>query len=374
MIRNLLIFFVVTNGYLYLKLRAGFGSGRWNWIYLTWALVGAGLPFASRMGMLGSGRTSEVMFALSFTWVAMVGMACLGFFFMDVFSLAARVIEKLTKTQTPFYSRFFVPSKCVPVTLFFIVAVIIYSFYEAWAVRRVDLVFETSKLPDGVRRLRLVHLTDIHIGGVYTLGRLARVMDIVRSAEPDLLVMTGDLVDGDMSFRSREAELLATHGAKYGAFSIPGNHDFYSGIDQALQFMKRANLSVIRDDRVDVAGISIIGLDDPAKFGRGSLGPERLPQGVTLPEDKFVLLLKHRPQALEIKKGKIDLQLSGHTHGGQIWPFGYLVKWINKHVQHLSYRGDSAVYVSNGAGFWGPPLRFLTPPEVTVIDLVKKPR
>jgi predicted MPP superfamily phosphohydrolase len=291
---------------------------------------------------------------------------------MDALSLAARVVEKCTKI--PLNSRFFAPNKCVPVTLFLILSVVLYSFYEAWAVRRVDLVLETSKLPEGIGRLRLVHLTDIHIGGVYTLGRLAKVMDIVRSAEPDLLVMTGDLVDGDMSGRSREAELLTTHGARYGAFSIAGNHDFYSGIGQALQFMERANLSVIRDSRVDVAGISIVGLDDPAKFGRGSVGldGERLPQGVTFPEGKFVLLLKHRPQVLAGTEGKFDLQLSGHTHGGQIWPFGHLVRWVNKHVQHLSHRGDSTLYVSNGAGFWGPPLRFLTPPEVTVIDLIKK--
>jgi predicted MPP superfamily phosphohydrolase len=371
LIRNLLIFFVVTNAYLYWKLRSGFGNGPWNWVYVPWALTAAVLPFVSRMGLLGSGRGAEVVFALSFTWVAIVGMACIGFFFMDALSLAARVVDQFTKLSL--HSRFFAPRKCVPATLLLIVMVVLYSFYEAWAVRRVDLVLETSKLPEGVERLRLVHLTDVHIGGVYTLRRLAKVMDIVRSAEPDLLVMTGDLVDGDMSARGREAELLATHGARYGAFSIPGNHDFYSGIDQALRFMTRANLSVIRDSRVDVAGISIIGLDDPAKFGRGiSLAVERLPAGVALPDDKFALILKHRPQVLEGTEGKFDLQLSGHTHGGQIWPFGYIVKWINKHEQHLSYKGDSAVYVSNGAGFWGPPLRFLTPPEVTVIDLVRK--
>jgi predicted MPP superfamily phosphohydrolase len=370
LIRNVLIFFVVTNVYLYRKLFLGFGSGLWNWLYLPWAFLAAALPFASRMGMFGSGRMSEIVFALSFTWVAIVGMACVGFFFMDAVSLAARLVDGFTGASL--CSRFFAPRKCVPITFFLIVAVVLYSFYEAWAVRRVDLTLETPKLPEGVERLRLVHLTDVHIGGVYTLGRLARVMDIVRSAEPDLLVMTGDLVDGDMSYREREAELLTTHGAKYGAFTIAGNHDFYSGINQAVQFMARANLSVIRDSRVDVAGIAIIGLDDPAKFGRGVLDGEFLPEGVAFPDDRFVLLLKHRPQVLEGTEGKFDLQLSGHTHGGQIWPFGYIVKWVNKHVQHLSYWGGSAVYVSNGAGFWGPPLRFLTPPEVTVIDLVKR--
>jgi predicted MPP superfamily phosphohydrolase len=321
--------------------------------------------------MLGSGRAAEVAFALSFTWVAIVGMACVGFFFMDVSLLAARIFEKFTKI--PLRSRFFTPSKCVPVTLVLIASAVLYSFYEAWAVRRVDLTLETSKLPEGVQSLRLVHLTDIHIGGVYTLGRLRKVMDIVRRAEPDLLLMTGDLVDGDMSFRRAEAELLNTHGAKFGAFAVTGNHDFYSGIGQAVDFTERAGFSLLRDRQTEAAGIVIAGLDDPARFGRGILAPGRPPENLELPRDKFVLLLNHRPQLPEGLEGSFDLQLSGHTHGGQIWPFGYVARRMNNHVQHLSRQGDSAVYISNGAGFWGPPLRFLTPPEVTVIDLVRKP-
>ena len=375
MIHTLLIFFAVTHAYLYWKLYSGFGSGPWSWIFPPWAFTAAALSFASRMWMLGSGRASEWVFALSFTWSAIVGMACIGFLFADAMSLAAYIFEKCT--PMPLYSRFFMPRRRVPVTLVLIVLAVLYSFYEAWAVRRVDLVLETSKLPGGAGRLRIVHLTDVHIGGVYTLGRLAKVMDIVRSAKPDLLAITGDLVDGDMSFRGREAELLSTHGARYGAFAVTGNHEFYSGIDQAVEFMTRAKLSLIRDSRVDVAGISIIGLDDPAKRGRNfavSLDAEPLPEGLTFPEDTFALLLKHRPQPpQDAAFGRAaDLQLSGHTHGGQIWPFGYIARRVNKHVQHLSRRGDAAVYVSNGAGFWGPPLRFLTPPEVTVIDLVKK--
>ncbi|MDR2137355.1 MAG: hypothetical protein LBO68_03615, partial [Synergistaceae bacterium] len=181
-------------------------------------------------------------------------------------------------------------------------------------------------------------------------------------------------------FRQPEAELLSTHGARFGAFAVTGNHDFYSGAEQATAFIEGVGFSLLRDEQTEAAGLVIVGLDDPAKFGRGIFGPGHLPN-LRLPEDKFVVLLNHRPQVPEgvegkmggRMEGKIDLQLSGHTHGGQIWPFGYVVKWVNKHTQHLSYRGDSAIYVSNGAGFWGPPLRFLTPPEVTVIDLVRKP-
>ncbi|MDR2137177.1 MAG: metallophosphoesterase, partial [Synergistaceae bacterium] len=194
-----------TNVYLYWKLRSGFGGGVWNRLYLTWALVGAVLPFLFRAGFLGSGRAPEVLFALFFTWVAIVGMACMVFFAVDALSLMVRLADWAMGTS---FHRFFAPRKRVPAALALVAAIVFYSFYEAWAVRRVDLTLETPKLPEGIERLRLVHLTDVHIGGVYTAGRLRKVMDIVRSAEPDLLLMTGDLVDGDMSFRRAEAELL----------------------------------------------------------------------------------------------------------------------------------------------------------------------
>ena len=384
MIRNVLIFLAATHLYLYLKLRSGFGGGRWELFYLACAALGAASPFAARMGLLGRGRFAEIAFALSFTWVAIVGMVCVGFLIVDAASLAARAVDFLTEgilapqgRKLDLVSRFFDPRKSVPVTLLLIAAVVGYSFFEAWDVRRADLTLATSKLPEGVGRLRLVHVTDVHLGGVYTLGRLERVMKIVAEAEPDILVLTGDLVDGDMRFREREANLLAaaTRSARYGAFAVTGNHEFYADIDQALSFMNRAGLTVLRDSRADAAGIAIVGLDDPTKYGWGLSHVEKLPEGLVLPADRFVLLLKHRPQVIEGTVGKFDLQLSGHTHGGQIWPFNHVVRWVNGHTQHLSFRGDneeSAVYVSNGAGFWGPPLRFLVPPEVTVIDLVKK--
>jgi len=323
------------------------------------------------MGYFGVGRHVGVLFDLSFTWAAIVGMGCVGFLFMDVASLAARLSDRLAGTN--FKLRFFNPRKYVPVTLLLLLVVLLYSYYEAWNVKRIDLVIETSKLPEGTPSLRLVHIADVHLGKTFTAGRFGKIMDIVRSAEPDIFVITGDLIDGDISILKEDARLLASHGAKYGAFGVTGNHEFYVGIEETVEFAKHANFVLLRDAQVDVAGITILGLDDPAKWGRrgGMSVTETLPDGLYFPEDRFVLLLKHRPQVIEGSEGKFDLQLSGHTHGGQIWPFNYAVRWVNKHVQHLSYKGTSAVYVSNGAGFWGPPMRFLAPPEVTVIDLVK---
>ena len=369
MLRYVFGFIAVTHLFLYLKLRSGFGGGWWGAAYVLWAVLCTATPFVSRMGYLGAGRPPEIAFALAFTWIALVGMACVGFVFMDAATLAARLIDWLAGTD--FRAVFFDPRKSVPVTLLLLLAVVLYSYYEAWNVRRVDIVIETPKLPEGTERLRIAHLTDVHLGGLYTTGRFRRVMDIVRLAEPDILVLTGDVVDGDMNFWEEEIELLASHGAKYGAFAVTGNHEVYVGVEKASDFMSRAGVVLLRDAMANVAGIAILGLDDPAHRGRMAYGPQALPDGLHFPEDRFVLILKHMPQLIEGSEGKFDLQLSGHTHGGQVWPFGRVTQWVNGHEQGLSNREGSAVYVSNGAGFWGPPLRFLTPPEVTVIDLVR---
>jgi predicted MPP superfamily phosphohydrolase len=218
-------------------------------------------------------------------------------------------------------------------------------------------------------------LTDVHLGGVFALERFRKVMDIVRTAKPDLLLISGDLLDGEADFLrtglQKEAEMLSTHGARFGAFAIAGNHEFRLGVARAEDFARRAGVVLLRDAQTDVAGITLVGLDDPAKFGRNVFEIPRLPEGLTFPEDKFTLLLKHRPGVLPETEGKFDLQLSGHTHGGQIWPYHYAVKWFYGYVQGLSYKGSGAVYVGNGTG--GPPLRFLAPPEVVVIDLIRTP-
>jgi predicted MPP superfamily phosphohydrolase len=329
---------------------------------------------AVRSGYFVTGRLSEVLFGLNFTWIALVGMACVAFFFMDMGSLAARLIDRLAGSN--FQPRFFDPRKSVPVTLVLLLAVVLYSYYEALNVRRVDLVIETSKLPEGMDRLRLTHLTDIHFGGLYTAAHFRRVMDIVLSSEPDILVMTGDVVDGDMSFWEEETKLLASHGAKYGAFAVTGNHEFYRmGIEQTADWKRRAGFVFLRDARVDVAGIAIIGLDDRPIWGMSE--PDTLPTGLYFPEDRFVFLLRHKPRVIEGTEGKFDLQLSGHTHGGLVRIPGLLNGLVApgqgafpKQAGGVYQHGDTSLVISRGLSrHWLRP-RVFTRPEVVVIELM----
>ena len=353
-----MVFTAAFHLYLCWKLRAAFGSGRW--ILFFWggfALISAFLA-ARYYEFLGDGRFFEVFFALAFTEFVVAGMLCVVFVLTEIFRGLLFLWDKAAKTHV---ESLVTPRRTAVFSLVFVFCAVVYGYYEAWNVREVRVVVPTGKLPLGTGRLRIVQLSDVHIGGLYPIRHLEQVMEMVRAAEPDIFVITGDLADGDMTDRRREAALLAGHGARHGAFAVVGNHEYYVGLEQSMAFMERAGLTVLYDQAAEAAGIAIFGLDDLTTVWPVSL---RAAGG------RFTLLLKHRPQVLKTSRGKFDLQLCGHTHGGQLWPVGPLQEKLQGFVQGLSKDGEHFVYVSNGTGYWAVPLRIFAPPEVTVIDLV----
>ncbi|MDR3278946.1 MAG: metallophosphoesterase [Synergistaceae bacterium] len=359
-----LLTFYILHIYVYWKFRQCFVEKRLpvgSFAYFAWATFISAFPLALRYDMIDSGaRVSEILFALTITDFVIVGMAASSLVLTDVLKLCLMLRDRTVGNNA---ESFITPRRSAVFTLVVVFCVSLYGFFEASRVRRVDLVIPADKLPAGTERLRIVQISDIHIGGLYWAGHLERAMEIVRSAEPDIFVVTGDLVDGNMDHRSRESELVASHGAKYGAFAVTGNHEYARDIDQAVDYIKRSGLTLLEGQAAQAGGIAIVGLDDMA---------ERWPLTLEVPDDLFVLLLKHRPQVPENSEGKFDLQLSGHTHGGQIWLFNASMHRHYDFTQGLSKRGESYVYVSNGTGFWGPPIRMFAPPEVTVIDLVRE--
>jgi predicted MPP superfamily phosphohydrolase len=201
------------------------------------------------------------------------------------------------------------------------------------------------------------------------------IADKIKSTRPDIIVSTGDLVDGQINRIGGLAEILGRIKAPYGKFAIAGNHEYYAGFKQSTEFISKAGFTLLRGNAVYIPGImNIAGVDDLAAIRYG------LYRGITekrvlstLDPERFTLLLKHRPFIDNASVGMYDLQLSGHTHNGQIFPFNFLVQM---HYPNLSGYFDvgrgSRLYVSRGTGTWGPPIRFLSPPEITVIDLVSK--
>lgn len=253
----------------------------------------------------------------------------------------------------------------------------LYGMHEALEVRVERVSIPLSKIGEPPGRIRIAQISDVHLGLLFREQRLQGVLDAVRAANPDLLVSTGDLVDGDTDGLFEVLEMLRVIRPPLGKFAVIGNHEVYAGLQRSLQFMTEAGFRVLRDEAVTLPEcLSLAGIQDPAVGGGGdarrALEREIL---LGLPKDLPSILLKHRPSVEEGSEGLFDLQLSGHTHNGQIFPFSLLVRWVHPRIAGLyPLASGSFLYVSRGSGTWGPPIRILSPPEVTVIDLVAPKR
>ena len=250
-----------------------------------------------------------------------------------------------------------------------------YSFMEAESIRTERVVVHTDKLPAGTERVRVAQISDVHFGLMVRHGKAAAIAELVELAKPDILVSTGDLVDARINHLEGLPEILRGIRAPAGKYLVTGNHEFYAGIGQSLDFARRAGFTVLRGETVAAGGlVRIAGVDDPAA-GMSGPAPGRTEEDLLSgpPSPLFTLLLKHRPVATRESRRRFDLQLSGHTHNGQLFPFRLLTRLAYPLLGGLHVTRDGgAVYVSRGTGTWGPPMRFLSPPEVTIIDIERR--
>lgn len=259
------------------------------------------------------------------------------------------------------------------ITLSLAILIAMYGYFEARNIRTETLIVKSPKIPVEIGRLRIVQISDVHLGLIVGEERLKRILKEVKRADPDILVSTGDLVDGQIDNLSELAELLKEINPRYGKFAITGNHEFYAGLSQSLSFVEKAGFRLLRGEKVNIAGvITIAGVDDPQGKTYGlsrEIEEKELLSGI--PHKTFTLLLKHRPIVDKNSLGLFDLQLSGHVHRGQIFPFNIITGFYYPTQAGLANLPNSSqIYVSRGSGTWGPPIRFLSPPEVTVIELV----
>lgn len=250
-----------------------------------------------------------------------------------------------------------------------------YGYFEAKNIRTERITIESEKIPENVGRIRVVQISDVHVGIIVRGERLKGMVEEVIKTSPDILVSTGDLVDGEMNNMTEAMSLLRNIPTLYGKFAITGNHEFYAGIHESVEFTKKSGFTVLRGEGISIPDlINIAGIDDPA--GRRLGLTQEADEGRLLSQlskKNFTLLLKHLPFVDDSATGSFDLQLSGHTHKGQIFPFSLITKlYFPHHTGFFNLPRQSRLYVSRGTGTWGPPVRFMSPPEITVIDLVHK--
>jgi len=378
MILFLLTFFFLYGGlhlYFFLRLRAAFSLPVGLQItvgpLLLLLLVS---PLLVRMAeRQGYEAATCIMAYTGYLWMGFIFLFFVVSVCLDLYRLAVFLNERIGHQD--------LSHLCPPARIIFlgplVIAIIlnVYGYYEAMSVRTEHLVIKTAKLPAQVEKFRIVQISDLHIGMIVRDGRLKRFLAAVEAAAPDVLVSTGDLVDSQLDNLYEALARLKNVPVKYGKFAVTGNHEFFAGVTRAVEFTEKAGFTVLRGEGVNVAGIvNIAGVDDPAVTGRGGGKQVREAEFLSsLPPGVFTVLLKHQPVADPDAEEKFDLQLSGHTHRGQIFPFNMVTKFVYYYHSGDFYLPDGArLHVSRGTGTWGPPVRLLAPPEITVIDLVRK--
>ncbi|MEU9537895.1 metallophosphoesterase [Streptomyces mirabilis] len=226
-----------------------------------------------------------------------------------------------------------------------------------------------AKLPRSAHGYRIAVVSDIHLGP--TLGRdfCRRVVDTINATQPDLIAVVGDLVDGSVKDLGPAAAPLARLRARHGSYFVTGNHEYYSGAAQWVREVRELGLHPLENARTEMAGFDLAGVNDVAGESEGH-GPDFGRALGDRDTARAVVLLAHQPvQIHDAVKHGVDLQLSGHTHGGQLWPGNYIAELANPTVAGLERYGDTQLYVSRGAGAWGPPTRVDAPSEITVVEL-----
>ncbi|MEY2784971.1 MAG: hypothetical protein RL277_1178 [Planctomycetota bacterium] len=233
-----------------------------------------------------------------------------------------------------------------------------------------------ERLPKSLEGFRIAQLSDVHIGPLLGASFLTHVVEKTNASKPDLIVITGDLVDGTPENLRHSIEPLFRLKARHGVHFVTGNHEYYSGAQPWIEYLKARGIIVLHNERVSIGqdrhSFDLAGIPDHMARRFGAPHAPDLERALAGRDpERELLLLAHQPIQIDTAAGKgVGLQLSGHTHGGQIWPFGALVLLAQPYLSGLNRHGDGTqVYVSRGTGFWGPPMRIGAPAEISNLIL-----
>jgi uncharacterized protein len=313
-------------------------------------------------------------------WAAATGDALLGaiwvLFVWSVLSLTLRIGLLLAGVDDPVRSRV-VAGAVVAVTA----VLLVWGYREAMRVpriRRVDVTI--PRLGAGLDGLRVAMITDTHYGPINRARWSAGVVERVNELDADIVCHVGDIADGVVAVREEQSRPLAAVRSKYARVYVTGNHEYFCEAQGWLDYMQGIGWDALHNRHIIVERggdrLVVAGVDDATAKGSGvdGHGADLAVALADADRELPVLLLAHQPkQITQAVAAGVDLQISGHTHGGQIWPFNFLVRLDQPVVHGLSRHGErTQLYTSRGTGFWGPPFRVFAPSEITELTLRRK--
>lgn len=245
-----------------------------------------------------------------------------------------------------------------------------YGVLRGPKVKRVTIPL--AKLPRAAHGYRIAVVSDVHLGPVLGRGFAQKVVDTINGTQPDLIAVVGDLVDGSVKDLGPAAAPLAGLRARHGAYFVTGNHEYFSGAEQWVDEVRRLGLRPLENARTELPHFDLAGVNDVAGESEGQ-GPDFAKALGDRDRARACVLLAHQPvQIHDAVDHGVDLQLSGHTHGGQLWPGNFIADLANPTLAGLERYGDTQLYVSRGAGAWGPPTRVGAESDITVIELASR--
>ncbi len=347
------------------------GQSRWVWVAVVLLSASTLFSFVT--------RGSEVA---AIRWVAWLGYPWLGFLFLFFIAGIAQLLPQaalwgaakvgmlgdIEPARRDFLSR--------AVAMGFTGVATLAGAWGMWSVRPPVLVTRhtarTKKAWQSDRPFRIVQLTDIHVGKTVRAGFIDGIVRQVNALDADIVVITGDLVDGSVSALGPIVARLSNLRSRFGSYFVTGNHEYYSGAREWVAFLREQGITVLENEgRIVGEGshrVSLAGVNDLHAHGSGTPDPKLACADCdsSLP----LVMLAHQPkQFFDALPFGIDLMLSGHTHGGQIFPFNYLVKLQQPFTAGLHEHDGAQIYVSRGTGYWGPPMRLGAPAEIAVIEV-----
>jgi uncharacterized protein len=321
---------------------------------------------------------AKILAWIALPWLAFVGLATVALAISDIPRLFAWLGQRALGRDTPVSAsrRQFLGRITGGAAIAVAGASVAGGVFEARGEHEIVTVDVTlKKLPKALDGFSIVQLSDLHTGMTIDREFVQRVVDRANALSPDLVALTGDLIDGPVESLRDDVAPLAQLRAPYGVYAVTGNHEYYAGVDAWIAEITKLGARYLRNELVTIrkgdAAFDLAGVDDHSADQYPGHG-ENIPRATANHDpSRALVLLAHQPRQIRrAARHGVDLQLSGHTHGGQIWPWHYIVKLQQGGLLAGSYERDGVqLYVTRGCGYWGPPVRVLAPLEITRIIL-----